>query len=188
MKKFCVNLGGIGAALVCIPAIYEIHRGNDAFSPVSYFLWAALSVVCLIVLVREKKGGLALMSGYFVSEMAIGLFALAKGGAIQLSTYDVFVIILVAICAAFYVWCELRNNLVPAIIINASACIIAGIPQLTDSIAKPNDVSIATCVFYVVVNFLSYYGEKPTLHGRLIPALFFFYWLIIAGCSLLVRL
>ena len=183
----CIKLGGIGALLICLPVMWEIHQG-DRFNPVSYFLWTFLSLICTIVLIRAKKGGWVMMAGYVLSDCAVGLYAYAKSGKAEFGHFEWFIVALTAICACLYVWCEKKNNFTPAVITNAIACVLAGIPQMIDSFKNPAQVNITIACLYVGISGISCYGERPTLNGRLISGLSVIYWLIIIANTTIARI
>jgi len=183
MKDLCVKIGGLGALLVCLPVIWRIYEG-DAFNSVSYVLWSALSLVCTIVLIRAKKGGHTLMACYVLSDLLIGVYAYVHTGQAHFGGIEWFIVALAAGCASVYVWCEYRKNFRPAVIMNGASLVVAGIPQMVDSFRHPEHVSILICSLYVLISAFSYYGEKPTLNGRLIPVLSMVYWLVIIGATI----
>lgn len=183
MKGLCVKMSGVGALLICIPVVYRIHAG-DVFNPASYFLWAALSLVCFVVLLRAKDGGHTLLAGYFLSELIIGLYACVKSGKATLGKFEWFIVALTAACAAIYVWCEASSRkrglkaFKPSVIVNGIACMIAGMPLLVDSIRDPRKMSFTICALYIIISWLGYYGEK-TFNGKFIPGLSILYWAVI---------
>ena len=182
----CVKLGGLGAVLICIPVIWAIHQGSR-FNPVSYFLWTFLSIVCTVVAIRAKKGGWMMMAGYTVSDFAVGLYAYIKSGRAEFGRFEVFIVTLAAICACLYVWCELKKNFTPAVITNATACLLVGIPQMIDAFKSPDQVNLKIAYLYVAISGVTFYGETPTLNGRLIPGLSTIYWLVIIVATAIVR-
>lgn len=177
-RHLCKILGGLGAALVCLPIIWGIFHG-DKFNPVTYFLWSLLSVVCAIVLFRAGKGGYHIMVGYTLSDLIIGLCAYYKSGILKFGNFEAFISVLTIMCLAMYVWCERRKYYKPAVVACAVAAITAGVPQVFDSFNNPTQTSILICLLYILVSFLSYYGDKPTFEARLIPGLSMIYWLVI---------
>jgi hypothetical protein len=177
MKKVCLTISGIGTLLVCLPVMYRISQG-DIINPASFFLWALLSLVCSIVLVHDKKGGYVLTIGYFFSDLAIATYAYNKSGRASFGWFEWFVIGLTLACISIYLKCALKGNLRPAVITNATACMIAGLPQIADSFRNPYQMSFVICGIYLAVSALNYYGEEKTLNGRLLPGLSIIYWII----------
>jgi hypothetical protein len=178
MKNLCVKLGGLGALLMSIPVMWRIHEG-DKFNPLSFILWSLLSLVCVVVLVRAKKGGHTMMIGYTVSDFMIGYYAYAKQGRVVFGNFEWFIVGLTIVCSCLYVWCELKKNFAPAVIMNAVACALAGIPQIDDIFKDPYQISFIICVLYASIAAISCYGEKPTLNGRLLSGFSVFYWVLI---------
>ncbi len=184
-RNLCKNLGGFGAVLVCLPVIWGIFQG-DKFNPVSYFLWSLLSVVCVVVLVRAGQGGYTIMIGYILSDFAIGACAYYKNGRLSFGYFEAFVTTLTIMCLAMYVWCDRRKKYRPAVIVCATAAILAGVPQIVDSFNNPFQTSLLICILYSLISFLSYYGDRPTFEARLIPGLSIIYWftiIIIVICN-----
>ena len=186
MKEICKKLGGLGALLTCIPVIYRINQG-DAFNPTSFFLWSMLSLICFIVLYRTKRGGHVLMGGYVFADLSIGLWAYHKSHVVQFGKFEMFIVGMAMACAGLYAWCESRKNFRPAVMTNATALVLAGVPQILDSFAEPFKVSFGVCSVYIAVSALSYYGEEQTLEARLIPGLSIVYWVVIIGGVLIER-
>ncbi len=198
MKKICVKLSGWGALLVCVPVMYQIHKG-DIFNPASYFLWSALSLICSLVLIRAKEGGHTMMLGYFLSDFSVGLYASLRSGKAIFGKFEWFVIALTILCIIIYVWCELRGDakqsdqdpkakkvFKPAVIVNGVACMIAGLPQIADSFRDPHSISFVICGLYVVISCLAYYGEE-NFNGKFIPGLSLFYWFALVWGILVAR-
>jgi hypothetical protein len=185
MKDLCVKLSGVGALLICIPVIYQISQG-DMFNPASFFLWSLLSVICVIVLVRAKKGGWIMMAGYALSDLLIGIAAYLKSGRATIGTFEWFIVALTAICAVIYVSCELRKSFRLSVIVNGIACMVAGIPLIVDSVRNPYKVSFYIIGLYMIVSLLGYYGER-NFNGKFIPGLSLIYWIIIVGGVLIAR-
>lgn len=177
MKNLCVKLSGVGALLICVPVMYRIAAG-DMFNPMSYFLWSFLSLICGVVLIRAKKGGHTMMAGYFFSDFSVGIFAYVKSGKASFGGFEYFVAALTVACICIYVWCELRKSFKPAVISNAIACVIAGIPLMVDALQNPNRMSLFIANSYLLISLLAYYGEQ-TFNGKLIPGLSVVYWIII---------
>lgn len=177
MKELCVKLSGIGALLICGPVIYRISQG-DVFNPASFFLWSALALVSTIVLVRAKKGGHVLIAGYFLSDLIIGICAYRQTGQMKMEAFEWFVLAITATCTIIYLICELRGNLRPAVISNAAALMMAGMPQLIDFIQHPHQTSFVICGLYMLINVLGFYGER-TFNGKLIGGLSIIYWTVI---------
>ena len=186
MKNFCLRLSGLGALFICIPVIYRISKG-DIFNPASFFLWGLLSLVCAVVLIRAKKGGHILVIGYFFSDLLIASYAYIKSGKASFGNFEWLIIILTCICAGLYAWCEFRGDFKPAVITNATACMVAGIPQIVDSFRKPYQMSLVICGIYTLISVLNYYGEQPNLNGRLLPGLSILYWIVIIGGVIIAR-
>ncbi len=186
MQKWLVRLSGLGALLISIPVMYRIHEG-DRFNPVSYFLWSSLALICTITLIRAKKGGYMLMGGYVLSDASVGTYAYFHGGSSSLGKFEWFITALVMICAALYVWCESRKNFKPAVIINGTACIIAGIPVIADSFQNPHQMSLVICYLYLLISAMAYYGER-SFNGKFIPGLSIGYWILIIGGIAILRL
>lgn len=176
MKDLLVKLGGLGALLICIPVIWRISQG-DIFNPVSFLLWSSLSLVSAIVLLRAKNGGHTLMFAYWLSDLSVGVSAWIKTGKIRFGYFEAFIVVLIMVCVFLWLWCEKRNNLKPSVIANASALMIAGIPQFLDIFRDPSSVSLVICWLYLIISAFSYIGEKPTLNARLIPGLSVIYWI-----------
>lgn len=185
MKNLLVKMSGIGALLICLPVMYRIHQG-DSFNPASYFLWSLLTLVCTVTLIRSKKGGHTMMIGYFFSDISIGIYAYVKSGRASFGQFEWFVIGLTLICICVYVACELRKSFRPAVIVNATACMIAGLPLLVDSIRNPTQMSLVICWLYILVSVFGYYGER-TFDGKLIPGLSIIYWIVIIGGIMIAR-
>lgn len=177
IKWWCVKLGGLGALLVCIPVMWKIHQG-DRFNPVSYYLWTLLSLVCTVVLVRAGKGGVTMMGGYVLSDFSVATYAYIKSGQAVFGKFEWFIVSLTLVCAILYVWCESKKNYTPSVIVNAIACCVAGIPQIMDTFHDPYSMGFMICIMYMMVSVLSYYGEQPSLNGRLIPGVSIVYWII----------
>ncbi len=119
------------------------------------------------------------MVGYIFSDLIIGLCAYYKSGTLNFGNFEAFISVLTIMCLAMYVWCESRKKYRPAVIVCATAAIVAGVPQVVDSFNNPSQVSILICSLYILVNFLSYYGDRPTFEARLIPGLSIIYWVTI---------
>ncbi len=179
LKRLFVTMSGVGALLIALPVMYRIYKG-DVFNPITYLLWAGFSVLCTYVLVRDKQGGHVMMIGYCISDLAIGLYALYKGNAATIGTFDCFVVGLVVFCALVYLRCAARHDLRLSIITNATACIIAGLPLLWNSIKNPQQMSFMVCFAYLAVSGFGYYGEK-SFNGKLIPGVSIVYWVICIG-------
>jgi hypothetical protein len=186
MKKLSVRLGGLGALLIAIPIMYRIHE-DDIFNPASYFLWSLLSLICFVTLIRAGNGGHTMMMGYFFSDISIAIYSYVKSGRASLGSFEWFIIVITALCAVLYIFCEMQKNFKPAIIANASACFIAGFPQIADSFRNPYQMSLVICGLYMLISSLAFYGEKPTLNGRLIPGLSIIYWILIIVGLLIAR-
>jgi hypothetical protein len=185
MKDLCVKLSGIGALLICLPVIYRISQG-DMFNPASFLLWSMLSVVCVVVLVRAKKGGWVMMAGYALSDFSIGITAYLKSGKASIGGFEWFIVALTAFCAVIYVHCELRKSFKLSVIVNGIACMVAGIPVIVDSILNPYKVSFVIIGLYMAVSALGYYGER-NFNGKFIPGLSLIYWITIIGGVLIAR-
>lgn len=179
-KLICVRLGGLGALLICLPVMWRIHEG-DTFNSLSYFLWTLLSLIVTLVYIRDKKGGVTMMAAYVLSDLSIGTYAYYKTGKAVFGRFEVGILILTILCLGLYVVCEVRKRFTPSVILNATAAVIAGIPQFLTGIKDPSSIALWICVLYTLISALSYYGEKPTLNGRLIPAVSIIYWLILIG-------
>ncbi len=177
-RNVCVNLGGWGAFLICLPVIWSIYQG-DKYSATSYFLWSLLSIVVTVVLIRAKNGGYKIMLGYVLSDFSIGLYAYLKDRSLTFGHFEATITTLTVMCVVMYVWSERRERFQPAVIVSAIAAIVAGIPQIYYSFAHPFSTNITICFLYIIVSALSYYGDKPTWEARLIPGLSIIYWLII---------
>lgn len=185
MKELCVKLSGIGALLICIPVIYRISQG-DLFNPASFFLWSLLSMVCTVVLVRAKKGGYAMMAGYVLSDLSIGICAYLKNGKASVGAFEWFIVVLTALCAAIYVSCEMKKSFTLSVVVNGIACMVAGIPLVVDSFREPYKVSFSIVALYMIVSSLGYYGER-NFNGKFIPGLSIIYWLVIVVGVLIAR-
>jgi hypothetical protein len=177
MKELCVKLSGVCALLMSLPVMYRIHEG-DIFNPTSYFLWSLLSLICVVVLVRGKKGGYTIMAGYVLSDLSIGIYAYLKSGRASIGWFEWFIVGLTAVCTIVYVWCEMRGSFKPAVIVNATACMIAGIPLFVDTFERPQHMSFLICWLYTGVSSLGFYGERH-FNGKLIPGLSIIYWVIL---------
>ncbi|MEK7642147.1 MAG: hypothetical protein AAB365_04145 [Patescibacteria group bacterium] len=192
MKDLCVKLSGIGALLICIPVMWRISQG-DVFNPASYFLWSLLSLVCVLVLLRDKKGGHTMMIGYVASDFLIGFYAYRKLGKASFGSFEWLIVALTGVCVCIWLWCEhvarrdKKQDFKPSVITNTVACMIAGIPQIIDSFKNPYQVSFVICAFYMLVSGLAYYGEKPTLNGRLLPGVSIIYWIIMIVGLIIAR-
>lgn len=185
MKELCVKLSGIGALLICIPVIYRISQG-DLFNPASFFLWSLLSLVCVVVLVRAKKGGYMLMAGYALSDLSIGICAYLKNGKANVGAFEWFIVVLTVLCAAIYIHCEIKKNFTLSVVVNGIACMVAGIPLAADSFREPHKVSFSIITLYMIVSGLGYYGER-NFNGKFIPGLSIIYWLVIVAGVLIAR-
>lgn len=178
VKSFAVKLGGILALLVGIPVIWRIHEG-DILNPMSYFLWTSLSIICAFVLFRAKKGGVTMLLGYIVSDFSIGFYAYLKSGKAEFGRFEWAVAVITAFCAIIYIVCELRQDYTPSVIVNTTACIVAGVPLVADSYKHPHQMSFLVAGLYLLVSGLSFWGEKPNLHARLLPGASAVYWIVI---------
>lgn len=177
-RNLCVNLGGWGAFLICLPVIWSIYNG-DKYSATSYFLWSLLSIVVTVVLIRARRGGYKIMLGYVLSDFSIGFYAYLKDRSLTFGYFEAMIATLTVMCLIMYVWSERRERFRPAVIMSAIAAIVAGIPQIFYSFAHPFSTSVTVCALYIIVSMLSYYGDKPTFEARLIPGLSVVYWLVI---------
>ena len=186
MKNLCVKLSGLGAALMCFPVIWRVHEG-DALNPVSYLLWSMLSLVSTIVLLRAKKGGATLMAGYIFSDLAIAAYIFVHKGRYVFGAFEQVIVVMTMVCTLFYLRCKSKGNLTPSVILNALTILCAGIPQVVDIFEHPFHMSYFICVLYFLISTLSYYGEQPTLHARLIPGISILYWIVVVIGMMLMR-
>ncbi len=179
MKDLCVKLSGLGALLTAFPVMYSISKGG-IFNSASYFLWALLALVCGVILFRGKKGGYTMMIGYVISDGAIGIYAYIKSGRATFETFEKFVMLLTALCAAVYIFCEVKKNFKPAVVVGGLAIVVAGIPQLLNSFQDPQRVSFAIGGFYIFLSSLGLYGEK-NFEGKFVQLLSVLYWTMLLG-------
>lgn len=177
-KKWCVRAGGALALLVCIPILWRIHEG-DILNPMSYFLWSFLSLICAVSLIRAKEGGATMVLGYIFSDFSIGLYAYKKSGKAEFGRFEWIIAALTILCVFMYMVCEKRKRYTPSVILNTTACIIAGVPLMIESFQSPYSISYLVCFLYLCVSGLTFFGEQPNLKAKLLPGASIVYWIII---------
>lgn len=184
LQKLSQGLGVVGALAIAFPILFKIHEGETIFNPLSYFMWSSLSVLAAVVLYRAGEGGWQLLAAYWASDFSIASYAYFKARKLEFGWFEGFVIGLVAVCTIIWLRCETKRRYSgqtdyrASVIANATALMLAGVPQVWDAWKKPNEVSMFIAWSYIGISVASFFGESK-FNGRLVPGVSIVYWIVI---------
>lgn len=155
MKKFLTYGGGLIAALMFIP-IFRDAAGGASFNPLTFLLWASLSLVLALTLRKEGYAWL-LPAAWLFSDALVGVVLMTKfDQKITWSQHDIAVAVMVVICTVAW----LTTKTWVSTVFCTTALMLAAIPQTVDIYHHPEHASTKVWAAYFVSNAMAFFGGK----------------------------
>ena len=167
---------GIAASIVLVVGIFKA-KAEQSFA--AFMLWAMLDIIATLTSVMEQ-GNYWLPLSNALGSATIAIL-LVKRKQVSWSRIETFTSILVVIC--LIVWFVAGEQ--SGIIASSLAVVIASIPQMKETYAKPEDTPANAYIIFLIANLVAFFaGKSWSVEERFYPACSIFLCVVIVVLAL----
>jgi hypothetical protein len=164
-----MNWAGILIQALMFIFVLRASKKGVHFNPLTYILYAGLSVVTLVVTIFEK-GSWMLVLAWIFCDSIIFIHLVRKGEKVEFGKFEKTVVLLTICTAAVYAISKYMGHGIIAVYACTIALSVACIPAMVDYKRKPIDVDVLVWTLYTVSNFFCFFGQQPmNVENSLIP-------------------
>lgn len=165
-----MNWVGVFTQAFMFVFVVRASRKGVHFNPLTYILYAGLSVVTLVVTIFER-GSWMLVFAWIFCDTIISVHLILKGEKLEFGKFEKMVVLLTICTAAVYAISKYMGHGIIAVYACTAALSVACIPAMIDYKQKPTEVDVFVWTLYTVSNLLCFFGQRPmNVENSLIPA------------------
>lgn len=142
------------AILIYVPTSYQVWRGQMKLNLATFLLWGALDAIAAGSMF--VKGGNWSLPAAYVAGVALVIVAMLKARTFTWNKLETITSILVGV--SIIVW--LTAGPVMATLVSSCSMAIATIPQIWDTVRKPQECTLWVWFAYLIVNIMSTMAGK----------------------------
>ena len=179
IHQFLQPLAGAIGLVAYIVIIVGIFKANVKQSFAAFMLWAMLDSIATVTSVIEQGNYWLPFSNALGSTTIAILLAIRK--QISWSRIETLTLILVILC--LIVWFVAGEQ--AGIIVSSLAVVIASIPQMKETYAKPEATPVNAYIIFLLGNFVAFFaGKSWSIEERFYPACSVFLCVVIVVLAL----
>lgn len=186
---FAMNWAGVFIQAFMFIFVVRASKKGVHFNPLTYILYAGLSVVTLVVTIFEKGNWMLVLSWIFCDTI-ISTHLVRKNEKPNFGNFEKAVVLMTICTAAVYAISKYYGHGVIAVYACTVSLSIACIPAMLDYKRKPLDVDLFVWTLYTVSNFFCFFGRRPmNVENSFIPGVIgalcaiTLYWGLRVRCS-----
>jgi hypothetical protein len=158
--------GCLLAVCLYLPLVSGIWKDKIQQSFATWILWVSLDIIALVSIFLQGGNYLVLVFYVTIGSIVSGLLLYKK--QFKWTKFETLVLFLVLVCLVFWWFSGSRT----ATILSSIAVVIAGMPQLKESLRGPDKVTGYIYLGFTAVNALFFFaGKSWTVEDRFYPAL-----------------